>query len=268
MLSSDGAKMLGTSVGALFAAATVPASCCRCCASPTSSSSRSPTRRRHPLLPAGLRPRHARRVLARDLVWPVANDVRHGRSSRLDLRWLRHRDRKYPRRRARRDPVRLVRRPARPDDDARLPSRSTPPAPMRSCSCCSSAPPGFPTCSLRAAPRRRRHDESTLSPRMGIEHEVGSPRLHHHADLPARLPVRVDRDLLDRTADLPAVPARLDFPDHLSRQDVDFMPWFATNARRGEPADIVHDAALRRDLVLHEGNDAAGRYHGATSVAA
>ena len=40
-------------------------------------------------------------------------------------------------------------------------------------------------------------------------HEVGDARLHHGADLPARLPVRVDRDLPDRPAGVRADPGEV-----------------------------------------------------------
>ena len=80
---------------------------------------------------------------------------------------------------------------------------------------------------------------------IGIDDEVGDPRLHHGADIPARLPVRVDRDLPDRAADLPAVAGEARFRRSSRRQDV--VHAVVRDARRGEPADIVHDAALRRD---------------------
>ena len=54
--------------------------------------------------------------------------------------------------------------------------------------------------------------------------------------------------------------AKYNFADHLGQSGA-FMAWFA-HVGRGQSADLVHVAAVRRDAVLHEGNSAAGRHHG------
>ena len=53
--------------------------------------------------------------------------------------------------------------------------------------------------------------------------------------------------------------AKYDFSAHLGEQQL--PDDVVRHARRGQPADRVHDAAVRRHAVLHEGNGAARRDH-------
>ena len=90
--------------------------------------------------------------------------------------------------------------------------------------------------------------------------QVGDADLHHGADLPARLSLRVDRDLPDRAADLRSDPAEVRFlrPPGRQQHRADDL---VRHAGRGEPADGIHDAAVRRHAVLHEGDRAARHHH-------
>ena len=58
-------------------------------------------------------------------------------------------------------------------------------------------------------------------------HQVGDAHLRDGADLPARLPVRVDRDLPDRAAGVRADPREYDFSDHIGNNAA-LMTWFGT----------------------------------------
>ena len=90
-------------------------------------------------------------------------------------------------------------------------------------------------------------------------HEVGDARLRDDPDLPARLPLRVDRDLPDRAASVRTDHDALRlFRPHGGQERPDDV---VRRARRGEPTNRVHDAAIRRHAVLHEGNGAARRDH-------
>src|SRR4029453_16626822 len=77
--------------------------------------------------------------------------------------------------------------------------------------------------------------------------------------LPARLPVRVDRDLPARAADLRADPGEVRFlRPHRQQHRPDDM---VRHAGGGQSADRVHDAAVRSDAVLYERDRPAGGDH-------
>ena len=91
-------------------------------------------------------------------------------------------------------------------------------------------------------------------------HQVGDAGVRDGADLPARLSVRVDRDLPDRAADLRPDPRQVQF--RRPPRAVGRVHGLVRDVGRGQSADLVHVAAVRRDAVLHERNSAAGRHHG------
>jgi tripartite ATP-independent transporter DctM subunit len=104
---------------------------------------------------------------------------------------------------------------------------------------------------------RRPHGRHAAEARR--RHRMGDAGLHHGPDLPAGLPLRVDRDLPDRPARVWANSGEV----RLLRPSwpAEISPAVVRRARGGQPPDGVHDPPVRRHALLHEGHGPAGRDH-------